>query len=398
MKARPTSFGPTSVDRILNRVQQTVPRLTRTSDLLLTGMAALLVLVDVAVWRTDRVVDTGRFATSLAFLVPSLGALAAAAFALRRRNLKVALTALAGTSIVLTFSSWVIGTSLPPSFATLFAVALLITGVLRHEPSGSAVLLTMISASAVAAESIRPMVSAAAYVCILSEAAFGIAVGIGVYLRWSDWRWSVAADAARAEERLEIARELHDMVGHYVTGIVVQAQAARHVAERQPAASAAALERIEIAGNDALVAMRRMVGGLRDTAGSIPHTTWDAIDELVAEVVANGEPVHAAIDPAVRTETALASSVLRIIAESLTNVRRHARDVTRIDVTVARRADRLVVTVLNDGSAVTAHRPDAFGVVGMRERAGSFGGSLFAGPVKDRGWLVRAELALEQTP
>ncbi len=242
------------------------------------------------------------------------------------------------------------------------------------------------------------MVSAAAYLLVVCEPAFSVAVGVGVYLRWSDWRRLMAEDAARTHERLEIARELHDMVGHYVTGIVVSAQAARHVAERQPAAAAAALQSIETAGTDAMIAMRHMVGGLRQSIRTSPipsGAVWDDIDQLVANAIAAGEPVQATIDPNLRgTALSLVPSVHRIIVESLTNVRRHAHEVTRIDIDVARRDDRLIVTVSNDGLGSPPSGHDTFGIVGMRERATALGGALAAGPVAGRGWRMHAEIPI----
>ena len=86
----------------------------------------------------------------------------------------------------------------------------------------------------------------------------------------------------------------------------------------------------------------------------------------------------------------------RILTESLTNVRRHARNVTRIDVAVARCSEGLIVTVHNDGLAAQSPRHDTFGIVGMRERAASLGGSLFAGPAPTGGWLVRADFPMER--
>jgi signal transduction histidine kinase len=394
---RSAPFAPTVIDHLLARIQRATPKLAQTSDRLLIGITALLTLVDVAVWRTDRVVDLGRLSTSIAFLVPVLGALATVAVAVRRRCLALSLSWLTGASMVLTISSWAIGSGLPPSFAALLALALLTTAVLRHEPSRPAVVLTIVAAVAVGTESLRPMVGTAAYLLVLCEGAFGVAVGVGVYLRWSDWRRVAAAETARTDERLEIARELHDMVGHYVTGIVVQAQAARHVAANQPSAAVDALGRIEVAGRDAMAAMRRMVGGLRDQSAAEPRRTWDTIDELLADAVAHGEPVRATIDPAVRnTALALVPSVHRIIAESLTNARRHAHGVTRIEVAVFQCADRLVVTIHDDGLVAANTVNDTFGIIGMRERATALGGSLFAGRAPNGGWLVQAELPMER--
>ncbi len=396
-RARGAPFAPTTLDRILDRLQTVTPRLDRTSDVLLIGAAVLLAVADLAVWRTDKVVDTGRIATSIAFLVPCLGAVATVAVALRRRRCVLALAMVAGAGIVLTAASWTIGTGLPPSFAALFALALLTTCVLRREPGGIAVLLASIGAIAVAAESVRPMVSAVAYLVVLCEGAFAVAVGAGVYLRWSDWRHVAAQEAARTEERLEIARELHDMVGHYVSAIVVQAQAARHVAARQPAAAAAALEHIEVAGTDAMLAMRRMVGGLRNDCPTAPGATWDDVDELIANAISADLAVRATIPTDVRSAApTLVPSVHRIIAESLTNTRRHGRHVTRVDVAVLRRDDHVVVTVHDDGLSTASAGHGTFGIVGMRERAESLGGSLFAGPAPGGGWLVRADLPMER--
>lgn len=389
-------FAPSALDRLVDRVQRATPLLARTSDVVLIVVAALLTVVDLAVWITDPVIQNGRLSISLAFLVPTLGAVATIAVARRPRHLAAALLMLATASLVLTIGTSVVGASLPPSLAALFALALLTTGALRRAPGRKAVVLAAFAAVAIAAEAMRPMVDTAGYLLVVCESAFAVAVGVGVYLRWSDWRRVVAADAARTEERLEIAREMHDLVGHCVTGIVVQAQAARHVAGSQPAAAAVALEQIELAGTDALAAMRRMVGSLRDDSPTAPPGTWDEVDRLIARAVERGEPVIATIDPGLRADapTALVPSVHRIIAESLTNVRRHGRAVSLIEIGVHPSDDRLVVTVHDDGSAAPPPGQETYGIVGMRERAASLGGSLVAGPDPLGGWLVRAELPL----
>jgi signal transduction histidine kinase len=389
------SFEATALDRVLMRAQRAAPTLTRASDVLLCVVGALLAAIDATIWATRPTVERGRLPFSVALFVPCFGVLSILAVAGRRRYPTGALRVLASMSLVFTGAVWVIGTRLPPSFAALFALALLTAGALRHQPGQRAVVLASLAAGAVAAEALRPTVSAAAYLLVVCEGAFLVAVGIGLYARWSDWRRAAAEDAARRDERLEIARELHDLVGHYVTGIVVQAQAARHVAERQPAAAVSALANIETAGADAMDAMRRVVGGLRNEAPTTPGASWDSIEQMVADAVAQGEPVRATVDPGIRdTSLALMPSVHRIIAESLTNVRRHAREVTSVEIGVVQAGDRLVVTVHNDGRAVASPGHATFGIVGMRERASSLGGTLFAGPMPDGGWLVRAELPL----
>ncbi len=386
-------FEATALDRMIVRAQRAAPTLTRASDVLLCVVAALLAAVDMTIWATRPTVERGRVSFSVALLVPCLGALSILAVAVRRRYPTGALRLLAATSLLFTGAVWAIGTGLPPSFAALFTFALLTVGVLRNQRGQSAIVLASLTAAAVAAEALRPAVSAAAYLLVVCEGAFSVAVGMGLYARWSDWRRVAAEDAARRDERLEIARELHDLVGHYVTGIVVQAQAARHVADRQPAAAVAALTNIEAAGADAMDAMRCVVGGLRNEARGTPGVSWDAIEQLIAAAVAQGEPVRASVDPGIRgVSLAFVSSVHRIIAESLTNVRRHAREATSIEVGVVQTGDRLVVTVHDDGRVVASSGLDTFGIVGMRERASSLGGTLFAGPMPDGGWLVRAEL------
>lgn len=383
------------LDRVVDVVQRVGPTAT---DLLLVSCTLAFALVDFAVWVNDPVVDTGRLAVSIAVMVPGIGAAAVVAVVLRRRFATTAMTVLACASIAFTSASLAIGSSMPPSFAALFALGILTVVVVRREPSGPAVRLAGLAGLAVAAEASRPMVAAAVYLLVAAEGALAVAVCVGLYLRWTDWRRLAAEEAARTNERLELARELHDLVGHHVSGIVVRAQAARHVAERQPAAATAALQSIETAGQDALDAMRQMVVGLRrDTANSAASggSGWDDIDRLLADAASMGAPLHATIDPAVRDlSPSLAPSVHRIIAEAVTNVRRHASAVTRLDISVVRVDDRLVVTVRDDGTPAGSSRRGSFGIIGMRERAAALGGSLIAGPARGGGWMVRAELPI----
>jgi signal transduction histidine kinase len=396
-QAASIGFAPTALDQLLDRTQRAAPQLSRASDIAVVGTTCALTFVDGLVWATDPVVDTGRLSTSLAFLVPFLGALATVAVTLRRRHLRAALAVLAAASVALSVASWVIGTSLPPSLAALFALALLTTIALRREPGRTAVVLTAVAGLAVAAEALRPMVASAGYLLVACEIAFAAAVGVGIYLRWTDWRRMAAAQAARADERVEIAREVHDMVGHHVTAMVVQAQAAQHVAGRQPGAAAAALGRIEATGNEALASMHQLVGGLRTDVSTAPTGTWDDVDRLIDDARAHGQPVRASIDSeAPRVAPALAPSVHRLISESLTNIRRHARRVTRVDIIVAVAPESLLVTVSDDGDETGATVNGGFGIVGMQERAVALGGTLIAGPAPTGGWTVHAELPIER--
>ncbi len=130
-------FTPKSLDRMLERIQRANTTLSKASDLTMVGVAAMLSLADLAVWLTDPEVDKGRLTFSIALLVPCLGALCTAAVGLQRRHLAVAVTTIAAVSMALTLATSIIETSLPPSFAALFALAVLTTTVLRRAPSGA---------------------------------------------------------------------------------------------------------------------------------------------------------------------------------------------------------------------------------------------------------------------
>jgi len=389
------SLAPTSLDRLIERTHRAAPALARASDLVVVATCAALTAVDLLIWATDPEVVHGRLPFSLGILVPGLGVLATFVVAWRSASAVAATVVLAVAGIALTVATVAAGSGLPPSFAALFALSVLTARSLRREPGGTAVALAALAGVAVASEALRPLVASAAYLLVVCEGAFAGAVGVGVYLRWSDWRRGAAADAARTSERLEIARELHDLVGHYVTGMVVQAQAAAHVSG-DAASTSRALERIEGAGTEALAALHQVVVGLRSGGPSVGGT-WDDVDDLIASAVADGTPVHATIDPAARSiPPALIPSVHRIVAESLTNVRRHARQVTDVEVTIQVVGEHLEVVVADDGAPTAATGPDTFGIVGMRERAASFGGTLDAGPVATGGWRVRAVLPVER--
>jgi signal transduction histidine kinase len=389
------ALGPTLLDQRLERLRRSVPRLARLTDALLVLVTVGLLAVDLllSVILSLEPIDEGPPGSVSPFVAVLLGLLGVAAVALRRTHLVVLTASLAGAAVMAASAGWVLGLNWTPSFAALFALAVLAARSIRVEPAGTALGLTLAAAVGVAALAMAPMGDDPFGVVVLAEVGFSIAVGVGLYQRWALWRRAVAEAAARSDERLEIARELHDTIGHYVTGIVVQAQAARHVASRDPDAAGAALERIEAAGTDALDAMRQVVVGLRAGVPTAPGDAWGDVDDLLAAAAAQGVPVAAWIDDPVRRHAGpLAGAAHRIIAESLTNVRKHGRDVTAVTVRVEATPSAMLVTVHDDGVEIPPPGLEAFGVVGMRERAEALGGTLFAGPAPGGGWLVRAEL------
>ena len=214
-------------------------------------------------------------------------------------------------------------------------------------------------------------------------------------------RRSARLAQARNDERLELARELHDTVAHHVTAIVVAAQAGVVVAGSRPEEAGRALESIERAGAEALDGMRRMVGVLRAGAdgGADRAPGHDVAD--VEDVVARFDPertrTRLEIAPEVRTAVlgpAIAATAFRVVREALTNVHRHAPGATTVSVGVHLQAGRLVPVVHNDGTGTEnpLRDPGGFGLAGMRERVEALDGSLHAGPDGPGRWIVVAEV------
>jgi signal transduction histidine kinase len=205
-------------------------------------------------------------------------------------------------------------------------------------------------------------------------------------------------EAAAAEQRREIARELHDVLAHSVSVMVVQAGAARQVLHTDPAKAVQALLAVEETGREAMAELRGMLGLLtpnEDGGGVAPQPGANQIDELVARVREAGLPAELQVDGAPRdlppgTDVA----AYRIVQEALTNALRYA-DRARTLVHLAYEPHQLRVEVLDDGPAAGATgQGSGLGLDGMRQRAASAGGTLEAGPRLGGGYAVRAWLPL----
>ena len=207
------------------------------------------------------------------------------------------------------------------------------------------------------------------------------------------------AARAIAEERQRIARELHDVVAHSVSVMVVQAQAAKRTLARSPDQATAALDSIEDCGRSALDELRRVVGVLRrseDVAETAPQPTVADIDTLVSQVTEAGLCVEYQVEGDVRPlPPGIDLSAYRIVQEALTNALKHAGPArARVVVSYGERSLRLTVADDGRGAAVAA-RPGGHGLIGMRERVSMFGGSINTGPRSGGGYEVTAELPLE---
>ncbi|MFA1540880.1 sensor histidine kinase [Actinomadura monticuli] len=228
------------------------------------------------------------------------------------------------------------------------------------------------------------------------------AAGAGSALRVLDVQARTAAERVRRAERLELARELHDVVAHHITGMVLQAQGAQLVARRDPERVGEYLGDLEAAGTEALASMRRVVGLLRDGDGDAdaPAPTSpgpERLGALVERFRRQGPEVRLTMPDGsgdADWPPEVTTTVYRVAQEALTNVLRHAPRARTVTVTVERGARSVTVEVADDAPAPPARHPQrgGFGLVGMRERVEALGGSLRAGPRPGAGWSVRATL------
>lgn len=207
--------------------------------------------------------------------------------------------------------------------------------------------------------------------------------------------------AAVGEERARIARELHDIVAHAVGVIVVQAGAAEQVVEEDPEFARAALSTIRTTGSSALGEMRRLVTVLREPSEETDLTPQPGIDSL-PELVERARRIGLDVDLVVeggdrRLPAGLDLAAFRIVQEALTNVRRHSQ-AGRARVRLALDSRQVHIEVDDDGPAEPGRYTDGsgHGLIGMRERAALYGGTLDAGP-RGAGFAVRAILPLEQS-
>ncbi len=206
-------------------------------------------------------------------------------------------------------------------------------------------------------------------------------------------RLSRAAD----QERLRISRELHDVIAHSITLMVVQAGGARRIVESQPGAAEQALREIERVGREALSDIRRLLGLARTAPGdgvAPPQPRLADLEPLLERCRGAGIEVSLRISGEPRQlRDGIELSAYRIVQEALTNAIKHSR-ASSVEVELEYLARELRVQVLDDGLARPAPDGGGQGLVGIRERAATFGGSAEAGPRPDGGWLVSARLPL----
>jgi signal transduction histidine kinase len=400
-------IGSIAVGMYLRRVGQ--QRVATTTDALIRRQWPLgVALAGLLLVEASTSVSSG--------LVGLVGPAAAGvcAFFAPRAPLRLALAGAAAIIVLPVLLGFGAGGSLPASVTALAASMAMTAYAVRLLPVQQAVWATgaLVGANllVLVLQTGRNYLDAS--LLLLLGLLLAVSVGTGWYFRARDRERTqtvrAAVTSAQQGERMALARELHDVVAHHVTGIVVQAQAALLVAEKNPEVAVPALERIERSGTEALTAMRTLVGSLREgtaawTAGD-SDATGQATTDLEADLRALAEhfvgpPVALQLDLPEQLPHEVGRSVLRLVQESLTNVGKHAPGATDVRVLVASTDDELHIRVNDDGSqrpANPAGGSGGYGLVGMRERVELLGGRFEAGPSGYIGWCVEAWLPLRK--
>ena len=259
-------------------------------------------------------------------------------------------------------------------------------GAGREAAIGLGLILVWLAVT-LATVSTGPAEVVAGYGFFLFSAALGASIRYHAGARVRD------IEQAELRQRNQLARELHDTVGHHVSAIAVQAQAGRALAATHPDRALATLETIEESASRTLEEMRAMVRVLRDGTEPdlAPHPGVADIERLARSV--GGWPrvdvrLSGDLDD---LDPSVGIALHRIAREAVTNAVRHARHATRITVRVTDEGEGVRLTVRDDGDA-GSHPAPGYGLVGMAERASLLGGTLRAGPDPDGGWTVDAVL------
>lgn len=375
------------------------------------ALAATVMLdIDAAVWTGSWWVLAASFALAACAVL-----VVVARRRLPARRLQQAGLAIGICSLLLTGASWSANIDGSPSTwglteAVALAVTLRVSATAWCRTRDTATPIALVAAL-VAAPWRSP--DAGALTFSLLAALVAVTVLTTALLRRAEHqRAAQELLAVRNHERRDIARDLHDDVAHHVTGIIVAAQAATVVAARDPVAASAALRSIEQAGLAALTSMRSLVSVLRtaehdadgpDTQDSASRQAarWpEELHELVARF-GRSTGLNSTVDAGVgQLPAPHRQAVLRTTQEALTNIQRHARHPTRVDVTVVRDAGLVTLTITDDGGPGRAatgplsRSGGGHGLVGVGERAAALGGTVEAGGHPSGGWQVQATFPL----
>jgi signal transduction histidine kinase len=368
---------------------------------LLIAVLAIAAMLEVVVGR-----DSPGAPRTLWFALPAIAIMVLPIFA-RRRFPFGAPTAYWVLSVVVAFVDW----RLIPFAISLFVVGLaaaFLLGNLRNAVQAGIGLAVAVAGPAIVTYKI-PGHSIDELVFIPLEFAVSWVAGFALRERaeqaeaaeiraaLAERERDAAARIAVAEERARIARELHDIVAHAVSVMVLQVGAVRHKLPDALTEDRDALRSVETAGRTALTEMRRLLAAMRrdgDEAELLPQPGLDGLDSLLEEIGRAGLPVELHVDgepsPLPR---GIELSAYRIVQEGLTNALKHAR-ASDADVTVRYRPDELEIEIRDDGEGSSASHGLGHGLVGIRERVKIYGGEMTAGSENGGGFVLRARLPL----
>ena len=202
----------------------------------------------------------------------------------------------------------------------------------------------------------------------------------------------VQAEAAAEQERQRIARELHDLLNHSLSVLILQAGAAEQVLDNDPGKAREALAALRATGQEALDELGRLVGLIRDDSGldRAPQPTLADLDRMVNAARTGGIAIQMRIEGEVRRlPAAVELNAYRVVQEGITNALKHARG-TNVAVLLNYSDDGVEIQVTDTAASSTAATGSGHGLIGLRERVAVFGGELQAGPHPGGGWTVRA--------
>lgn len=365
------------------RPAQVPPRDWR--DWALVGLAWAVALGE-AIWRPDLTYRAAETVVGLVMLTALLW---------RRQHPLRCVVVGFGLGMVLTTVQLVGGTPDLGLYTTVLVLVLLYA--LVRWGSGREIVLGLVFVVVAAAYAFVVPASTAPGDVVGGSAVLLAAAAAGAAFRYRADVWDRRLAGIRSEERVGLARELHDTVAHHVSAIAVQAQAGRAVSATRPEAAVETLATIEQEASRTLAEMRAMVQVLRHGAEA-DYAPPPGIADLPRLARPDSRPrVRVLVEgDAADLSEAVGSVVYRLAQESLTNALRHAHGAREVRIEVVVGDDVVRLLVADDGRADGV--PGAgFGLVGMRERAALLGGSLTAGPAPEGGWVVRADLPRQES-
>ena len=278
---------------------------------------------------------------------------------------------------------------------SMMAVVILLYSLVRWG-SGREVVLGLSFVSVVVA--LGMYVSSTGWADVFGGSVFLLLfVALAAVFRYRADVWRRQQLEVRNEERVALARELHDTVAHHVSAIAVQAQAGGVVAGTRPDKAVEVLAAIESEASRTLAEMRSMVRVLRED-DPVEYAPRLGVADLPALADADSAPaVEVSLAGSLdRLPRPVDAAVYRLAQEALTNAVRHARSATRVAIDVCREGEAVRLRVTDDGRTDPGPTPaPGFGLLGMAERAQLLGGTFAAGPAPDGGWVVEAELPVE---